>query len=183
MQDAVEELPISFFVPKIINELNTKVFADSAFDMDKFLNYKQLSLRESTDWFDGVGSLYDYGLKKVVAATEQYRLPCKKLEGTYIESMISKVEEVATQDGVKIGRIRVMRIEPKTCYSLHTDPEEFRYHIPLETSYQCFFVVGKEVVRMPKVGRLYRFKTRSEHTAVNASFNVIRLHVVFDTYV
>jgi hypothetical protein len=182
MHEAVEEISVSFFVPKILNELKTKVFADSEFDMDKFLIHNQLSLRESTDWFDGVGSLYDYDQKRLVGTTEQYSLPCKKLEGTYIESVISKVEEVAKQDGVKIGRIRVMRIEPKTCYSLHTDPEEFRYHIPLETNYQCFFVVGKEVVRMPTIGRLYRFKTRSEHTAVNASFTV-RLHIVFDTYV
>jgi hypothetical protein len=182
MQQAVEELAVSFDVPRILGELETVIYADPAFDMEKFLGHNQISLRESTDWFDGIGSLYDYDQKKFVATTEQYDVPCKKLVGTYLEKVISKVEEVAKQDGVKIGRIRVMRIAPKTCYSLHIDPEEFRYHIPLETSYQSFFVVDTNVVRMPTVGRLYRFKTNSEHTAVNASFKV-RLHIVFDTYV
>jgi len=182
MQEAVEALPYTFHVPLILSDLEEKVYSDPAFDMERFLGHNQLSLRESVDWFGGVGSLYDYDKGEFVASTAEFDTSCKKLEGTYLAEVISSVEEIAAIDGVKIGRIRVMRINPKTCYSLHTDPEEFRYHIPLETNYQCFFVVDKDVVRMPEVGTLYRFKTNSEHTAVNASFQV-RLHIVFDTYV
>ena len=149
--------------------------------MSRFDYENQISLRQTSDWFEGVGSLYDYNQKRFVADTSKFATPCKKLEGTYLQSAITLVEAIATIEGVKIGRIRLMRLMPKTCLTFHQDPEEFRYHIPLETNPKCFFVVKDKACWMPDVGALYRFKTRDWHTAINASLEV-RTHIVFDTY-
>ena len=98
-----------------------------------------------------------------------------------MEEVIERVREVASQDGVKIGRIRFMYLLPKTCYTLHVDLEEFRYHVPLVSNKRCFFVNADQVERMCGIGQLYRFRTREPHTAVNASTET-RIHLVFDTY-
>lgn len=166
----------------ILQDINNYIFKDSEFSNDLFELHNQISLRESSSWFNGVGSLFDYDKGIFLSSTKDYNVTSKKLEGSYLAKVISEVESLAEHEGVKIGRIRIMQLPPKTCYTLHVDPEEFRYHIPLITSYQCFFIISQDVFRMPQVGRLYKFKTNSEHTAVNASFKN-RLHLVFDTYV
>jgi aspartyl/asparaginyl beta-hydroxylase (cupin superfamily) len=96
-------------------------------------------------------------------------------------TMVNAVKEDAEKRGKMIGRIRFMRLKPKTCLTLHRDPDEFRYHIPLETGFNCFFVVGEQIYRMPTLGETYLLDTRDVHTAVNAS-NHNRIHIVFDTY-
>jgi hypothetical protein len=137
--------------------------------------------KERQSWDDGVGSLYDYGENRVIGKTSDFTILNERLKGTYIETVIQEVEEQAAKDSVSLGRIRILKLLPKTCYSLHRDIEEFRYHIPLKSSPQCFFVSGDRVEYMTRLGGLYRFRTREPHTAVNASFED-RIHLVFDTY-
>lgn len=152
--------------------------------LPEFNTWQQLSVTHSevsNSWFDSVGSLYNYKLGKFDRATHDFTILNQHFIGTYMEAAISEVKKQAIIDGVQIGRIRYMYLQPKTCYTLHTDPEEFRYHIPLVTNSKCFFVNGDVVERMPHVGWLYRFQTSVQHTAVNAS-NDVRIHLVFDTY-
>lgn len=84
--------------------------------------------------------------------------------------------------GIIINRIRFMNMSPITCLSYHVDPDEFRYHIPLITTEDAFFVVEDEVLRMPELGRLYRLQTNVRHTAINGSMDKNRLHLVFSTH-
>lgn len=56
MQSAINEVGIRFSLPRIMGDLRTLVYADEAFSQEKFLAHNQFSLRESADWFDGVGS-------------------------------------------------------------------------------------------------------------------------------
>ena len=73
-------------------------------------------------------------------------------------------------------RSRVMRMQPKTCYSYHVDATK-RMHIPLITNENCFFVIEDEIVRLPADGNSYVIDTTKKHTFVNASFEE-RLHLV-----
>jgi hypothetical protein len=148
------------------------------------INELQIAITHSEgnpNWTDGVGSLYNSKLHMIDKWTNDYTVLNKYFVGTYLEQVVNEVNYVAATDGVKIGRIRLLTLEQKTCYSLHRDFEEFRYHIPLITNDKCFFVNNNIVEFMPEVGRLYRFKTKDLHTAVNASFEK-RVHLVFDTY-
>lgn len=172
---------VRFNVNKIMDDISQVIHADPDFCFDTFEDFNQISLRAQGGWFGGIGSLYDEKAKVFTDATENYTEWNPALAGTYFETVLKAVDEIAEKDGKKIGRARIMRMPVKSCLTLHTDPDEHRYHIPLQTNYGAFFVVGLEVVRMPLTGVVYRFKTNVEHTAVNASMKV-RIHLVFDTY-
>lgn len=153
-------------------------------EMKEFQDNGQLAIRHSEtndSWYDGCGSLYDYEKRRFVANTADFQILNKAFVGTYIEEVISVVNYHAEIEGVKLGRVRILQLKPKTCYSLHIDPEEFRYHIPLVTNEKCFFVNNDVIEYMNIPGYLYQFKTQEMHTAVNASFKD-RIHLVFDTF-
>lgn len=125
----------------------------------------------------GSGSLWDEEKREMWAQTSDFSELQAELKGTYVEDVIEMVQAVSPKN---LGRVRLLTLLPKTCYSLHRDPEEFRYHIPLETSLGSFFISGGEFVRMEEPGRLYTFKTNQFHTAVNAHKHDKRRHLVFD---
>jgi hypothetical protein len=150
-----------------------------------FDTHNQLSItgRDGANVTDGIGSLWDYTLKRFTAKTEDFITVNDDFkDDQYLMAMVTSVKEDAALRGKQIGRIRFMRLKPKTCLTLHKDPDEFRYHIPLETNENCFFVVGEHIYRMPILGETYLIDTRDVHTAVNAS-NETRIHIVFDTYI
>lgn len=152
--------------------------------IEGFEELNQLAIMHSTksdSLFDGCGSLYDFKLRMFTNKTSDFTILNKMFVGTYIETVVDEVNKQAIIDGVNIGRVRILQLNPKTCYSLHQDPEEFRYHIPLITNDKCFFVNNDIIERMPMIGTLYKFRTKEMHTAVNASFEK-RIHLVFDTY-
>lgn len=145
-------------------------------------NQIAITSRDGTSYTDGIGSLYDYTLKQFTRKTSDFITVNDDFkDNKYLMTMINAVKEDADKHGKLIGRIRFMRLLPKTCLTLHRDPDEFRYHIPLETGHNCFFVVGESVYRMPTLGETYLLDTRDVHTAVNASTHN-RIHIVFDTY-
>ena len=150
---------------------------------DRFIQSKQIAISSSTgnDYFDGIGSLYDYKLKAMTRSTADYTILNKEIRESQLAEIFEIAQTFARQADRNIGRIRLMRLNPKTCLSLHVDLDEWRLHIPLKTNPGAFFVVNNKVLRMPKAGSLYLLNTRDAHTAINASFE-IRDHLVFDTY-
>lgn len=76
----------------------------------------------------------------------------------------------------RLARTRLMRQSKKTCYSLHIDDTK-RYHIPVYTNDNCFFVIDDKIYRLPSDGSIYLVDTTLMHTAVNASFEE-RTHIV-----
>jgi hypothetical protein len=151
---------------------------------DTFAQFQQYSItsKGGFDIFDGICSLYSYEMKKFINFTDEYTAFNSEFKNTAFEKVYKIVQDVAKKDGVQIGRTRLLRLNPKTCYSLHKDIEEFRYHVPITSNKSCFFVIADKIFKMPQVGSLYRFYTKETHTAVNASFE-IRDHLVFDTYI
>lgn len=133
-------------------------------------------------WTHGAGSLFDDAKQKWWARTADFSKLDESFDGTYTASVIEQVRAIALTHGKKIGRVRVLTLAPKTCYSLHTDKEEFRFHIPLMTSGSSFFICNDLIDRMPVAGQLYKFQTNEPHTAVNAHKFEQRSHLVFDTY-
>jgi hypothetical protein len=133
-------------------------------------------------WTRYAGTLKDVNSLEMIADTSEFSELDAFFKGCVIEEIVDEVRGVAQQMGKNIGRIRILTLKPKTCYSLHRDTDEFRFHIPLVTNKSSFFVYDSEVGYMPEVGRLYLFKTEDLHTAVNAAMKKKRVHLVFDTY-
>ena len=99
------------------------------------------------------------------------------LAGTYTETVLKDI--LGQHPGV--GRIRWLMLQPKTCYSMHRDPDWYRLHIPIKTSEKSFFIVDEKYFNMPECGALYVIHPQPDHTAVNANLREERLHIVFDT--
>ena len=92
------------------------------------------------------------------------------------------LEEIAAKYNGKIGRLRYMVMDPKTCLTYHTDPYDvMRLHIPIITSDGAMFINDRQVDVMDQVGSVYKFNSTVKHTAVNAS-RERRVHLVASVY-
>jgi hypothetical protein len=78
----------------------------------------------------------------------------------------------------KIGRVRMMRMLPGKCYSLHSDPTK-RLHIVLKTNPHVVFFDGDLYnYKMEEPGSSYVLDTTQIHTAANFGKQT-REHLVF----
>jgi len=75
----------------------------------------------------------------------------------------------------KLGRVRLMRLTPKSCLSWHHDYSP-RIHLPLKTQEGCFMVIEDEVRHLDE-GTWWFTKTTHKHTAFNGS-KKSRIHLL-----
>ena len=104
-------------------------------------------------------------------------------DGKYIIDVCKRVEDYAKEKhNVEVGRARIMLMQPKSCLTYHIDYDNvMRFHVPIVTSPNCFFINNEVIGRMDKAGELYEFDNTVMHTAVNASRRV-RAHLVICGY-
>jgi len=126
--------------------------------------------RDGKDLLDGIGSINDYPSVKE-------RDFCH-LNAFFKGSDIERLLDHLYADGYSHGRVRIMRMSPKTTYSYHMDCEN-RLHFALQTSKHCMFIIDDEVFRIPSDGCGYLLSTVLPHTAVNC-WDQMRLHLVID---
>ena len=90
------------------------------------------------------------------------------------------VEELLDSIPWQLGRVRLMILPPKTCYSFHFDTTT-RLHYAITTNPDCFLVERQQeranLFHVPADGWVYRMDTRLVHNAMNCS-NKPRLHLV-----
>lgn len=67
----------------------------------------------------------------------------------------------------KLGRVRLMRLKPKSCLSWHYDYSP-RIHLPLKTQEGCFMVIEDEILHLDE-GTWWFTETTNKHTAFNGS--------------
>lgn len=147
-------------VDKLIDSL--KIFIDKM-NTDK----KQIGLRYAND-YEGVGHLLDK-----TNNPNGYKDPDFQRWITGTEYL----QEVANDVGIAYrGRVRLLLLSPNTCYSIHSDPDLYRTHIPLITNESSFMVINGICWHMP-VGYAYLVNVSKKHTAINAGFTN-RIHIV-----
>jgi len=112
------------------------------------------------DYFVGTGKVIDLPEKEIEFIYPLFDIP-------YINSIIKNFN---------LYRVRLMNLKSKTCYSYHKDQCK-RFHIPIITNENCFFIVDEKIVRCPADGNYYIIDTTKKHTAVNASFED-RIHLI-----
>jgi hypothetical protein len=173
---SVKELDVRFDAAEILKTL--------PIHEPVFQEMNQLSVTHSerdSSFSSGVGSLYNFQTRRYDNKTSDFTVINNHFVGTYVQTVVDEVRSIAALYQKQIGRVRFMRVMPTSCYAMHHDPDEFRFHIPLVTNRFNFFVSNAGVEFMLDIGRLYTFITKEEHTAVNAS-NHERIHLVFDTF-
>lgn len=131
------------------------------------VNKKQIGLRYADD-FEGIGHLLNKEINP-----KGYRDPdfSRWIEGT------EYLQEVAKDIGIRErGRVRLLLLAPYTCYSIHTDPDMYRTHIPLITNDSSFMLIDGTPWYMP-TGYAYLVDVSKKHTAINAG-STNRIHLV-----
>lgn len=169
----IEKLNKTFDIPRALNE--------AKFLLEHYGSVPAGSLQlclthrpDATDkLFDGIGSLYDYETNTVLAREQDFTVFNSDLTHTYLYEIYRSFP--------RIGRFRIMRIKPITCYSIHTDRNP-RIHIVLKTNPNAYFVFPEDnqVFRIPLDGYAYRVDTRKAHTYINGSRTEDRIHLVLD---
>ncbi len=90
------------------------------------------------------------------------------------------IEELLRKLPFRHGRVRLMRLAPKSCLSIHKDSTR-RYHYAVRTSPDCYLVEMNATSgifhHIPADGRLYEMDARRTHTAINAGREG-RVHIV-----
>jgi hypothetical protein len=150
------------------------------------LNQIGLNYRAGTSdtWHDAAGSLYDKQSGNFISdeyAFKQWnKLP--KYLSDQLRSLVDKQK-------FKIGRVRFMRLLPKTGLSVHQDRES-RYHFVLKTNPRAY--IAHEVIKkiessdvnmtgityhLPADGQWYKVDTRQVHYVYNGG-DEERIHLV-----
>lgn len=129
-------------------------------------------------WNDASGSLYDKEQKHFIGKESDFTE--WNDVGQYTRSVIEKLSE---QAGVKFGRIRYMRLLPKTGLSVHPDFEP-RYHLVLKTNPYAYFLdctpdgeIQAKAYHIPADGYFYKVDTLRNHTVFNGGWEP-RIHLV-----
>ncbi len=101
-------------------------------------------------------------------------LPEKEVEFTYPLFDIPYINSIIKEHN--LYRVRLMNLKSKTCYSYHKDQGK-RFHIPIITNENCFFIVEDKLIRYSADGNYCIVDTSKKHTAVNASWKD-RIHLI-----
>jgi hypothetical protein len=144
------------------------------------LNYR---IDAEYPWYDASGSLYDTKknefIDKETSFTEWNPI------GEYTKTIIEKLKKSLD---INFGRIRYMRLMPKTGLSVHQD-FDVRYHYVLKTNDRSFFGLAEPMIdengvssarcyNIPADGHFYRIDTRRNHFVYNGGWEP-RIHLVF----
>jgi hypothetical protein len=137
----------------------------------------------SNNYTFGVGSLiYDWDATKTVDGSlvvpkrdipleeNKFTVVCDQFKDTPFEEFYNTLTE-----HYAVGRVRIMRSEPKTCLTWHKDDTP-RLHYPLKTQDGCIMVIEDEVHHMP-ANTWWLTDTTVSHTAFNGSRSD-RYHIV-----
>ena len=101
-------------------------------------------------------------------------LPKKEVEFTYPLFDIPYINSIIKEHN--LYRVRLMNLKSKTCYTYHKDQCK-RFHIPIITNENCFFIVEDKLIRYSADGNYCIVDTSKKHTAVNASWED-RIHLI-----
>ncbi len=170
----VRKISFEVNLPRLLDEANQLI---SSVGFDK--SAQQIGLTHTPScaaenrYFESVGSLYDYEKDKFAFHERDFNVFNQDHQGSYFEWLYLNLP-------FKVARMRLMRMPPKKCLSIHEDTGP-RYHIALKTnpfSY-LFFPESKISFQIPADGFLYEMDATQLHTAFNADLSEDRIHLVF----
>jgi len=152
-------------------------------------HHNQIGLTHSLDrdaaasWHDATGSLWyawgedaydangELSKRSVVKTEADFRNFVKEFNDTVFKDVYARITS-----HYSVGRVRLMRIKPKSCMSWHKDAEK-RLHIPIITNPGAMMVIEDTVQHLPADGSCYLTDTTLSHTAFNSGLEE-RIHLV-----
>jgi len=124
-------------------------------------------------YFDSTGSLFNHESGEFWAKETDFRNFNKEFENTYFHEIYCMFKNA--------GRMRLMNVPPKTCYSFHKD-SNLRIHIAIDTNESSYFIFPEqsEICHIPSDGHFYIVDTLKTHSFMNGHISKSRLHLVID---
>lgn len=150
---------------------------------DKQIPGNQLGLSfrpgASNIFLDAIGGLYNKQTGECLGRESDFT----EINPAVPEYTKKTLQRLSSDLGVKFGRIRYMRLMPKTGLSIHADDEQ-RYHFVLDTNpYALFgrYTGGPNTVadcyHIPMDGHFYKVDTTQHHFVFNGGWEP-RIHLV-----
>jgi hypothetical protein len=134
---------------------------------------------EKDIWKDCVGSLYDRETGIDIANENDFA----QLNANVPSYLKFKLQELAICENIKIGRVRFMRLMPKTGLSVHADTS-VRYHFVLKTNPHAYIAhafnagnVSALCFHIPADNNFYKVDTTKHHFVYNGGQEP-RIHLV-----
>ncbi|HMN68571.1 MAG TPA: aspartyl/asparaginyl beta-hydroxylase domain-containing protein [Bdellovibrionales bacterium] len=168
-------LSLRFDQPRLADELDRLTKLRDFHPMDNQLSLTHFENSEDP-LYDGVGSLFRPH-RPASAPTDEaaYSIFHRDLRDWYLHEVYTQVRQFA--DGA-VGRVRLIRLGPKSCMSLHKDVN-FRLHVPIVSNPQCFMIFENYgFFHLAADGSAYLTDTLGRHTVMNGSDSP-RIHMVF----
>jgi len=128
----------------------------------------------NSSWRDGVGKLLERypQYERSMDVEVQFNTWLPEFDDLYAKEVYQQLSQ-----RWRLGRMRVMEIMPKACYSWHKDVSP-RLHVAIDTDHtKCGLIVEDGICRVPADGNAYLIDTTRYHTAFNA-MDRSRLHLV-----
>jgi len=185
MNDFITKTNFSVNLDQVKEDLNSLLSVQTwpEIDFHKKLPGNQLGItyRPNAEdiWLDASGSLYDKNTHQFTGKESDFTEWNEHLS-SYTKSII---EQLAEHENTKFGRIRFMRLMPKTGLSVHPDFEQ-RYHLALETNKYAYFgehvgspEISAKCYHIPADGYFYKVDTTREHFVYNGGWEP-RIHLV-----
>lgn len=132
----------------------------------------RLGCRPEDEYWDSTGALYDYEKECFISREKDFAVFNKDLEGSYLHEIVKGLPFQA-------ARVRLMRLAPKKCLSMHEDTGP-RYHLALKTNPDAylFYQDNMAAFRIPQDGALYRIDATKHYTEFNSNRSEERIHLV-----
>jgi len=175
----IEKLDFKANMAQVLNDIDT-IIKMSPWDDDHQIGLTHRPNAENL-WKDAVGSLYTATGKSNGASEYQFT----ELNSQVPETLKTLLLNFAQSQGIKLGRVRIMRALPKRGLTVHRDTT-VRYHLVLKTNIDSFFgfrdlkqvdgVVAK-CYHMPANGHFYKVDTTKFHFIYNGG-KTERIHLV-----
>ena len=142
----------------------------------------QLSLVNRKGVKDLRDGVYTHGDKrnKVKTSEEDYTEFNEDFKSYYLYQIYRILQKTTNN---RVGRFRLMWLNPGNCYLFHTDENEpDRFHLALETNPYCLFMYRDSsnehsTYHVPVDGYVYSVNAGEKHTFLNAG-KTTRLHIL-----
>lgn len=164
---------------EITNDLNHLLMQTSWINNQIGLMHRPNALNKFQDC---IGSLYSHEEKKFLAKESDFSE--WSISDSYLKRQLILLSK---EEKFKLGRVRFMRLMPKTGLSVHKDIE-VRYHFVLTTNINSYICHNTSTdvnslnpiatcFHIPKDGYWYKVDTRETHWVYNGG-NTERIHLV-----
>lgn len=154
-----------------------------------YYRYARISLVHEPGMTDPMEKVYKCGhqvprVTQPTKAESDYSVFNEEFEGMYVHTVYQRLERWI---GRKLGRVRIMRMEPHARYQVHQDFGP-RYHIATHTDEGCVLVCsryeGPELIdptveHIPADGSCWFLEPLAAHYVDNNT-DVIRYHLLFN---